>query len=173
MVGNKTDIASKVMWYCCSAHSEGRRDSKPMRSGSGLELVEFVSPEHLLWPTRKWAGFLLPVFTEKQLQSCSLTPLSSILPFVLLVLKIALAVIQPLRCGYCAFHKWMEKNPTRVGFISSWWIPEQKEALSDSPCVWVWADWSMHLQGSVTLPRIYLWQILRPDHIFPSGPGRS
>lgn len=110
---------------------------------------------------------------EKQLQSCSLTPLSSILPFMLLVLKIALAVIQPLRCGYCAFHKQIEIKPTRVGFISSWWIPEQKEALSDSPCVWVWADWSMHFQGSVTLPRIYLWQIWRQDHNFPSGPGRS
>lgn len=176
VVGNKSGnkITSKVLWYFCSTHSERRRDSKLMWSGSGLELVEFVSPEHLSWPTRKWAGFLLPVFTGEAGLELFSQLLSSIPPFMLLVLKIALTVIQPLRYVYCAFHKRMEKKkPTRVSYISSWWIPHQKEAFSDSPCVCMWADWSMHFQGFLTLLRIYLWQILRPDHIFPSGPGGS
>lgn len=69
---------------------------------------------------------------EKQLQSCSLTPVSSIMAFMLLVLKIALTVIQPLRCGYCAFPKWMEKA-TKVSYISAGWIPQQEEAFSDPP----------------------------------------
>lgn len=107
---------------------------------------------------------------EKQLQNCSLTPVSSIMAFMLLVLKIALTVIQPLRCGYCAFPKWMGKA-TRVSYISAGWIPQQEEAFSDPPCLWMWAGWSMHSQGTAALPRNHLWQILRPDHIFPSGQG--
>lgn len=91
---------------------------------------------------------------EEQLQSCSPTPLSSMLPFMLLALKIAPAVIQPLRCGCCAFHKQMEKT-TKVSYISWWWIPQQREALSDCPCLGVWADWSMHPQGFVSLLRIH------------------
>lgn len=123
VIGNKTDITIKVMWYCYSNRYESRgRDCKPMWSGSDLILVEFTPPAH---------PFPLPGLWEKQLHGCSLTAVSSVLAFRLLVLKIARS------CNDSAFKMWLlfllwvnGKNPQRLAmFLLSEFLSRRKHSM--------------------------------------------